>query len=175
MLPSRITAFSPPPTYSYWRSPRRSDGRKATLTELVRMSPIAKLRFWDYVLAFRVIIWTIAVRVGLTTLRFATVRSLIMDRARPITDRYTIEQIVWGVRAVSRYVPNATCLTQALVVQRFLITSGYRCRFRLGVAKDAVRGFEAHAWVECDERVVIGESVGESVTSRFTPIAAWDG
>jgi hypothetical protein len=139
------------------------------------MARSAKLRFRDYILTFRVIVWTTAVRVGLSTLRFRTVRSLMMDRARPTADTYTIEQIVWAVRAVSRYVPNATCLTQALVVQRFLIRSGHRCRLRLGVSKDAVRGFEAHAWVECDERVVIGESAGESVTSRFTPIAAWEG
>jgi Transglutaminase-like superfamily len=139
------------------------------------MSRIAKLRFRDYVLALRAIVWTTAVRVGLSTLPFRTVRALIMDRARPVANRYTIEQIVWAVRAVSRYVPNATCLTQALVVQRFLIRSGHRCRLQLGVAKDAVRGFEAHAWVECGDRVVIGESAGESVTSRFTPIAAWEG
>jgi hypothetical protein len=139
------------------------------------MSRIGKLGCRDYLLAFRVIVCTTAVRVGLSTFRFATVRSLIMDRATPITDGYSVEQIVWAVRATSRYVPNATCLTQALVVQRFLIRSGHRCRLRLGVAKDAVRGFEAHAWVECGERVVIGESGGESVTSRFTPIAAWEG
>jgi transglutaminase superfamily protein len=139
------------------------------------MSRIAKLKFRDYVLTFCVLVWTTAVRVGLSTLRFRTVRSLMMVRARLSADRYTVDQIVWAVRAVSRYVPNATCLTQALVAQRFLIRSGHRCRLRLGVSKDAVRGFEAHAWVECGERVVIGESGGESVTSRFTPIAAWDG
>jgi hypothetical protein len=138
------------------------------------MSRIAKLGFRDYVLVFRVIVWTTAVRVGLSTLRFRTVRSLMMDKARPIADGHTIEQIVWAVQAVGRYIPNATCLTQALVVQRFLIRSGHRSRLRLGVAKDAVRGFEAHAWVECDERVVIGESAGESVTNQFTPIAAWE-
>jgi hypothetical protein len=98
----------------------------------------------------------------------------MMDGAQSVANTYTIEQIVWAVRAVSRYVPNATCLSQALVVQRFLIRSGHRCRLRLGVAKDAIRGFEAHAWVECDERVVIGESAGESVTSRFAPIAEWE-
>lgn len=139
------------------------------------MRGFAKLRLKDCVLVFRASIWTVAVRVGLSTLPFRTVRRLLMDRVKPTGAKYSVEQIVWAVRTTSRHVPQATCLTQALVVQRFLAKSGYHCRLRLGVAKDAVRGFEAHAWVECSDRVVIGESPGEPVTSVFTPIAAWEG
>ena len=134
-----------------------------------------KFRSRDYALAFRALFWTAMVRAGLSTFRFRTVRSLTLDRVRPRASRYTIEEIAWAVRAVSRYVPNATCLTQALVVQRLLMRSGHRCRLQLGVAKDAVHGFAAHAWVECGGRVVIGESAGECVTERFTSITGWEG
>ena len=97
-----------------------------------------------------------------------------MQRVKPTGSKHSVEQIVWAVRVASRYVPKSTCLAQALAVQRFLAGSGHSCLVRIGVAKDPILGFEFHAWVECDGRVVIGEADGTSVTSHFTPIAAWE-
>ena len=138
------------------------------------MRGFEKLRVRNYGLFLRASIWTVAVRVGLWTLPFRTVLRLAMGRLKSSETRYSIEQIVWAVRAASRYVPKATCLTQAIVAQQFLSRSGHHCRLRIGVARDAIHGFESHSWVECDGRVVIGESAGASVTSLFTPIAAWE-
>lgn len=139
------------------------------------MRRLLKLRGTDYMLLLRAGICTVAVRVGLWIFSFRTVRRLAMCRCKPGRTRYSVEQIVWAVRAISRYVPEATCLTQALVVQRLLTMSGFPHWLRLGVAKDPVRGFESHAWVECDGRVVIGESADASVANLFTPIAVWEG
>jgi hypothetical protein len=133
----------------------------------------AKLRL-NYKLLFRAGVWIVAVRLGLSTLPFRAVRQMTMYRVTATGSEYSVEEIVWAIRAVSRYVPKATCLVQALVVQRFLMASGHRCRLRLGVAKDVVRGFQSHAWVESGDRVAIGEFRGESVTSLFIPIAAWE-
>ncbi len=55
-------------------------------------------------------------------------------------------------------VPAATCLTQALTAQTVLSRRGHDSRLRIGVAKDTQGNLEAHAWVECDGTVVVGES-----------------
>ena len=138
------------------------------------MRRLAKLCL-NYKLLLCAGIWIAIVRVGLSTLSFRTVRRLARYNVRATGSKHSVEEIVWAVRSVSRYVPKATCLSQALVVQRFLMASGRQCRLRMGVAKDAFRGVQAHAWVECDDRVVVGDFPGGSVTSLYSPIAAWEG
>ena len=99
----------------------------------------------------------------------------MIDRVSPAAkSRYSVDRIVWAVRAVSRRVPKATWLTQALVAQRLLLKSGHRCRLRMGAANETARGFEAQSWVEYGGRVVIGERAGTSITDVFTPMAAWN-
>jgi hypothetical protein len=71
----------------------------------------------------------------------------------------SIEQLARDVRAVSSYVPRATCLTQALAGQVLLNHYGYCAHVHVGVTKaEGNGGFQAHAWLESDGTVVIGES-----------------
>src|ERR1700745_2487825 len=49
---------------------------------------------------------------------------------------FSPERIAWAARVGSRYVPRATCLVQALAVQRLLIRDGHPACLRVGVAKD---------------------------------------
>ena len=64
----------------------------------------------------------------------------------------------------SRYVPGSTCLVQALAGQWMLLREGYPAQLRIGVSK--AEGFEAHAWVELEGKVLIG---GPEESARFTP------
>ena len=48
----------------------------------------------------------------------------------------SLEQMVWAVTVVSRYLPGATCLTQALAAQALLTQSGFPSQVEIGVAKD---------------------------------------
>ena len=51
------------------------------------------------------------------------------------------------------------CLTQALAGQVLLERYGYPALVHVGVTKKAKNGtFQAHAWLESDGKVVIGES-----------------
>jgi hypothetical protein len=91
------------------------------------------------------------------------------------------EQVVWGVRAVSRYLPGATCLTQAIAAQSLLTRSGFPSQVEIGVAKEKhrvgdgstskneVRRLHAHAWVVCQGQVVLGESLVE----RYNSLLVW--
>jgi hypothetical protein len=113
-----------------------------------------------------------AVRLGLWLLPFLTVRRLLASMTGAITPWHDTEQtsiarIGWTVTEVSQYIPMATCLTQALATQVLLGWQGHAARLRIGVARSDVGQFQAHAWVECQGRVVIG---GADAPVRFTPL-----
>jgi hypothetical protein len=81
---------------------------------------------------------------------------------------HAVEDLTRAITVVSRYVPKATCLTQALAVQALLTRCGHRSHVEIGVAKHS--RFEAHAWVMCNGKVVLGASE----PGRFRLIAAWE-
>ena len=118
-----------------------------------------------------------AIRLGLWLLPFRTVQHLVARTARKSpeaqeADGAIVDRVVWVVRVASRCVPNATCLTQALVTQVLLARRGHPVHLRIGVTRSETGEFQAHAWVECQGRVVIG---GASAPVRFTPFPPLDG
>ena len=74
-------------------------------------------------------------------------------------------------RAVERmapFVPQATCLTQALTLRYLAAREGEDCTIRIGVKHEPGKAFEAHAWVIADDAVIIGGQ--EERIEDFTPI-----
>jgi hypothetical protein len=104
---------------------------------------------------------TLAIRIALWMLPFRVVRAaaarLIVPRCDISDPRPAVERIVWSVNVASRFIPRASCLTQSLAAQILLARHGYPAELRLGVAREGAR-FDAHAWVESDGRVVIGNA-----------------
>ena len=62
----------------------------------------------------------------------------------------------WAVKNVSRVIPLATCLTQALSLQEMLAKDGYTSTIRVGVKLDDEDEVDAHAWVIFEDHVLIG-------------------
>lgn len=62
-----------------------------------------------------------------------------------------------AVRRAARLVPVATCLTQALATEVLAARDGVRVDVRFGVRRKDDGHFAAHAWVEHDAHVVIGD------------------
>jgi hypothetical protein len=123
------------------------------------------------------LIWII--RIGLWVIPFPRMRRLVSTAtARARSNRAASEvnvganlpksfwQLVWAIGVVSRWVPQATCLTQALAAQVLLARAGHKATVHIGVAKDVSGKFEAHAWVEAYGRVVIGGAPD----SHWTPL-----
>ena len=113
-----------------------------------------------------------AIRLALWIAPFARLRTAVISLAQPHSGRtsyYSADELSWAVRAVSCYVPRATCLTQALALHILLRRESLPSRIRIGVSKDAGH-FEAHAWVESLDRVVIGDSG----LQRYTPMMIWE-
>jgi hypothetical protein len=134
---------------------------------------VARLpRFRELLVLLRAAILVSAVRLALWVVSFKKLRcvvnSLTRVRFRP-PNRYSADQLSWAVRSASRYVPRATCLTQALVLHILLRREGLQSTIRIGVRKDAGH-FEAHAWVESQDRIVIGDRGSE----QYTPMMIWD-
>lgn len=123
------------------------------LIRLLTLEPIERR------LLAEALVLVVFVRLGLWTIR--------LRRLQPVLRRYThirragirsidIVRISRAVDWVSRLVPYATCLTQALATQTLLAAYGYSAHLHIGVQRDQQNAFVAHAWVECQGRVVIG-------------------
>lgn len=102
------------------------------------------------------------VRLGLYLLPFQTLcRFLVyLNRIFPSSTQFEASfssQVFWSVATAGQYIPKATCLSQALVVRMLLERAGIPCRLYIGVAKDKSGGLEAHAWVESQDQVFLGD------------------
>lgn len=135
---------------------------------LARLSPVERR------LLIRAVVAVAVVRVGLTLLPFRILPGLLArrTRARPRTAGVSRENVAWAVGTASRYVPRATCLTQALAAQLLLAGEGEASRLHVGVARASDGTFRAHAWLESEGRIVIGGSGTE--VRRYVPLLALD-
>lgn len=108
------------------------------------------------------------VRLGLWILPFRTMRAIVarisrqvicneVSAASPVRqDRKLVKRTASAVRRASRYIPAASCLTQALATQMLLARGGQVSDLRIGVSKDENGELIAHAWVVSHGRIVIG-------------------
>ena len=80
----------------------------------------------------------------------------------------SVEEIAWAVRRVSRAVPGATCLTQAVAARLLLSRRGHDSRLEIGVTRAAGNRLRAHAWLETKDLVVLG---GHDAAG-YTPLSA---
>jgi hypothetical protein len=114
----------------------------------------------------RVLVTVVAARVALWVLPVEATRKIITRAA--IVTAGSVEQVVWAVRAASRLVPRASCLTQAIAAQSVLARSGIPSQVEIGVSKNQSR-LHAHAWVVCQGQVVLG---GGQI-DRYHSLIAW--
>lgn len=139
--------------------------------KFLRLSPA------DRWLLVKSIFWLGVVVLGLRAVSFQTLRRILAKVAQwPARQDQAgqpgAERLVRAVRAASRYVPAATCLSQALVTHLFLTRQGYPVRLYIGVAKDEAGQLQAHAWLESQGRIIIGALEG---LSRFIPLSPLEG
>jgi hypothetical protein len=137
---------------------------------MASLKTFARLSSQDRSLLWRAFFLVAAVRTGLFLASFRTVQRLTARTRRRAARVHSVGRCAWAIRSASRYVPGATCLTQALAAQVLLAESGYDSRIEIGVRKDEHRRFRAHAWVVCGQEIVIGGAEAY----RFVPLAAWN-
>jgi hypothetical protein len=120
------------------------------------------------VAAVRLALWLVPTRL---LFRYA---SRWADRARvnPSQGRPTKYYVTWAIRVAARRVPGASCLTQALAGQILLGYYGHVSEICVGVARDGRQSLRAHAWVEVDGDVLIGNRRDLDRYARFPAMSA---
>jgi hypothetical protein len=113
------------------------------------------------------------VYVGLRTLSFASLRRSLDACSRRVTrdGADNIARVAWAVEAACRRIPGGrTCLIEALTADVMLRRRGYRPVLHLGIRKptDRTSAVTGHAWVVCDNRVVVGGVVD---LGDYTPVS----
>ena len=117
-----------------------------------------------------VVLWL--VRLGLWLLPFGSLRrmlSRVKRRCLLSSARVPPERVARAVEVASHLVPRSTCLAKALAAHVLLRRSGYEGVLHVGVAHDAGGKFEAHAWLECEGKVIVGRG-----PRRFVPLPPID-
>jgi len=101
-----------------------------------------------------------AVRLGLTLLSYNHVRRRVtrLDARQPASIG-NLRRVAWGVAAAARFVPRASCLTQALAGQYLLARQGNASKIRIGIERDTGTQLKAHAWLMSGDQIVLGGSI----------------
>lgn len=120
--------------------------------------PAAERRLFHH--AWAAVMW---VRLRLWLLPFPVIRKQIerepVPRFAP-RQPWTPEQIAQAVRRAGRYVPWASCVVLALAAREMCAAAGHATRLHVGVRPG--QPFAAHAWLECEGRVLLGgEDAGD--------------
>lgn len=110
----------------------------------------------------------VMMRIGISTAGYAAIRAR-MPHADAIPESYYYaRQLARRIERLARLVPRATCLTQAMALQWLLARSGHASELFVGVRQAAGGQFEAHAWVSCNQRIVLGAATTR--LADFTPL-----
>jgi Transglutaminase-like superfamily len=136
-----------------------------------RLFSFFRLSFSDQGLLIQAALAVVNAKLAMKTLPLPTARAIVARQQRLAWRVVPVraDRIVWAVEATSRVIPGMrNCLVQAVAAEAMLIQAGYPCELRIGAAKKAPDELIAHAWVESEGRVVIGEFE----LDRYTPMMA---
>ncbi|MBL8250350.1 MAG: lasso peptide biosynthesis B2 protein [Candidatus Competibacter sp.] len=116
--------------------------------------------------------WLLSVKAGLCLVPFSWInRGLVRFArvsARPAR-RGDPQIVTRAIERLSRCCPSLqiNCLPQALVGYLLLCRRGFDVRLKIGVCKDARNRLAAHAWLEYQDRVLLGDLKG---LKQFIPL-----
>ena len=128
------------------------------------LSRVLSLSGSEMLFLARCLLVVAAVRLGLTLFSYNRVRRMVtrLDARQP-ADIGELRRVAWGVAAAARFVPCASCLTQALSGQYMLARQGNASKIRIGIERDTGTQLKAHAWLMSGNHIVLGGSI-----DRFT-------
>lgn len=101
------------------------------------------------------------IKAGLTFLPFGSFRKVFQWFTNSDTtqefSRQQIDLIVWAVDTAANLLPfELLCLPRALAT-KFLLRKAPALTLEIGVEVNPAKQFEAHAWVEKNGKIIIGE------------------
>lgn len=105
-------------------------------------------------------------------LRKSLVKRLSVETKPGPTDLEEIQKIVRSVDFFSRFHPFASCLTRSLSALLLIRFNGEHAILKIGVAKDEHKTFKAHAWLESNGQIIMGQVPS---TTRYTALDIFSG
>ena len=109
------------------------------------------------------------VRLGLSFLNYTHVKSWSpVRRSFPPAPPDEQARCAWAIARAARFVPRASCLTQALAGQWLLAGKGFGSRVVIGVRRSSGQDIAAHAWLRVGDQVVLGGQTED--LSAFTEL-----
>jgi hypothetical protein len=119
-----------------------------------KLKRFARLAPSDRGLLLQAYAYLASCRVRLRLQEFVKLQAWATEMGR---GRVPVDRLYWAVKVALRLMPGATCLCQALTLQRLLARNGHHSELRIGVKKSN-NDFSAHAWLVHDGRILIGGS-----------------
>lgn len=111
----------------------------------------------------------LVMRIGLSAWGYAALSARMPAAAETSPEaHFYARQLARRIERLARFVPGASCLTQALALQYLLARAGHASALHVGVRRDDAGAFAAHAWVSCNGRIVIGAATTR--LADFTPL-----
>ena len=120
--------------------------------------------------------WLLAVKAGLYLLTFERLRGwLRFDKptGKP-AEMEEMRAIVEAIERISQVLAplRINCLPQALVGHRLLGRKGFNVQLKIGVLKHPGDRLAAHAWLEYQGRVILGDLRGLEQFAAFPTLGA---
>jgi len=107
------------------------------------------------------------VRIALSCVGYNRFRKIIPS-AQTLPPVNLLNKLGRRVTRLARFVPGASCLTQAVAAQLVLARLGYQSDMRVGVRQDETGQIRAHAWLLSVDKVILGGHPTELQT--FSPL-----
>lgn len=103
----------------------------------------------------------VLIKTGLAVLPFSTFRRLFYKISKSETTKnltsQQISEVVWAVNTAANVIPlELVCLPRALAT-KFLLRKVPSLSLEIGIEVNPHKAFEAHAWVEKEGEIIIGD------------------
>jgi Transglutaminase-like superfamily len=137
-----------------------------------RLVSFFRLSLSDQLLLMRAALAVVSAKLAVRILRLPAARAAVTRLERP---GWTLaparaDRIVWAVQTAGRAIPGMrNCLVQAVAAEAMLIGAGHPCELRIGAAKNEPDELIAHAWIESEGRVLIGDFELDRYTLLVAP------
>jgi Transglutaminase-like superfamily len=114
-----------------------------------------------------------SIRIGFLFLKFPLLQRLLgkVSQRRTHKSAISIDRIIWAIEVSTHLSPGgAKCLARALTVQTLMQQQGYESQLQIGVIHNSIEEFQAHAWIEYQGKIVIGELPDMEKYSALHPV-----
>lgn len=128
-----------------------------------RLARLARLPTSDKREIFATFLTIVFVRLSLSCIGYNKLRKMIPPANRRAPADLS-QDLGRRVILLARFIPGASCLTQAVTAQLMLARLGYQSDMRVGVRQDENGHIHAHAWLLTEGKVILGGHPAELQT-----------